>query len=165
MTDARHPDRASEQRGRAATHATSEVAAIALTLGVGAAWYLVAANSQEGWFGYDLLFILTLGLAIAFGASMSTVRGFVMSTLLAAATIIGRALGEGDVIGRAFGGAGLGGDGTIDPAGVLSFWLVAVLGTAMLVLAFWLIGVTIVTMWHGSVGRLVQQAFRGGPRR
>lgn len=147
MTDARQPDRASEQRGRAATRATWEVAAIALTLAVGAAWYLVAANSQEGWGRYDLLFILTLGLAIAFGASMGTGRGFVMSTVLIAAAIIGRALGEGDVMGRAFGGASLGGDGTVDPAEVLSFWLVAVLGTTIIVLAFWLIGVVIGWTW------------------
>jgi len=153
VTDARHPDRASEQRGRAATRATSEVFAIVVTLAVGAAWYLFAANSLEGWSRYDLLFILTLGVAVAFGASMSIVRGFVMSTVLAAATIIGRALGEGDVMGQAFGGDWLGGDGTVDPAEVLSFWLVAVLGTTIFVLAFWLIGVIIGSLWRRVAGR------------
>jgi hypothetical protein len=148
VTDARHRDRTSEQRGRAATRATPEVVAILVTLAVGIAWYLAAANGPDGWLRYDLLFILTLGVAIAFGASMSIVRGFVMSTVLAAAAIVGRGLGEGDVISLAIGRDWLGGDGTVDPVEMMAFWLVEVLGTAIFVLSFWLVGFVIGLAWR-----------------
>ena len=44
---------------------------MALVLAVGASWYLLAATGAEG--SPEVPFILTLGLAVAFGASMSKV--------------------------------------------------------------------------------------------
>jgi len=105
---------------------------------VGTAWYLLAADGP-GWFGYEALYAVTLGLALAFGAAMSKVRGLLMSVLVAAAVVVGGLLGQGDV-SRQFD------DGAF-------FIILGVVAVTILVLAFWLIGVVIGNVWRRVAGR------------
>ncbi len=104
---------------------------------VGTAWYLLAANGP-GWFGYGVLYALTLGLtlglAVAFGVSMRKVRGFVMSVVVVAAAVVGSLTGQGDV-SRQFD----------DGAAFIVFYAVT---ATIFVLAFWLIGVVIGWTWR-----------------
>ena len=105
---------------------------VVVSIVVGTSWYLRAANDYEGsLLPFEVLAILTLGLAVTFGVSMSIVRGFVMSVVLAAAVGVG---------------SGLGVPSEFVQGDINVFFAIV---ETIFVLAFWLIGVTIVTMWHG----------------
>jgi len=103
---------------------------------VGTAWYLLAADGP-GWFGYALL-VVTLGLAVVFGASMSKVRGFTVSVVVAAAVVVGGLLGQGNLSEDLEDGASY----------IMLFAAVA----TIFVLAFWLIGVGIGSVWRHVAG-------------
>jgi hypothetical protein len=82
---------------------------------------------------------VTLGLALAFGAAMSKVRGLLMSVLVAAAVVVGGLLGQGDV-SRQFD------DGAF-------FIILGVVAVTIIVLGFWLVGVVIGWTWRRVAGR------------
>ena len=105
---------------------------MALVLAVGASGYVLAATGPDASSGVPLL--LTLGLAVAFGAAMSKVRGLLMSVVLAAAVLVGGLTGQGDV-SRQF-----------DDGGSLLVVIAAAL--TIFVLAFWLLGVVIGSVWR-----------------
>ncbi len=138
MTDVRLPDGASGQRGRSLIRSTSEVVAIVLIVGV--PWFLLAEQDGEWWLPFETLAFLTAGLAVIFGASMSAVRGFAASAVLAAAVIGGTVLGA-DVGGADFYGLK-----------VVGVYLVA-FGTLILVPLAWLSGFVIGSMWRRAARR------------
>jgi hypothetical protein len=108
-----------------------------LALVAGVSWFALVASGAEGILPATL-FILTLGLALTFGASQSRGRGISMSLLVAAAVVVGVFLAGGDLSENAEDGA---------------FFIVlfAVVMT-VLVLAAWLAGVAIGSAWR-RVGR------------
>jgi len=107
---------------------------VVLALAAGASWYLLAATDAEGFLPV-VLEVLTLGLAVAFGASLSKVRGLVMSAVIAAAVMVGAVLGADDLSRYTYEGEEL-------------FVVLAVAAVTILVLAFWLIGVVIGWAWR-----------------
>jgi hypothetical protein len=106
---------------------------VAVALAVGTPSYLLAAN-DPGRFGYEILYLLTFGLPVAFGASMRKVRGFVMSVVVVAAAVVGSLAGQGDV-GPQFDDGGF-------------FIVVIAAALTIFVLAFWLLGVVIGSVWR-----------------
>jgi hypothetical protein len=84
-------DGASGQRGRSPTRTASAVVVIVLIVGV--PWFMVAKQRDEWWLTYETLALLTAGLVVVLGASMSAMRGIWASVVVAAAVIGGMVLG------------------------------------------------------------------------
>ena len=105
---------------------------VVIGLAVGTSWYLL--SGADAGFLTAVLLILTLGLAVTFGVSMSGLRGFTMSVLVAAAVVVGVFLQEGDLSENPEDGFGY------------------IVGFAMLVtffmLAFWVVGVGVRSAWR-----------------
>jgi hypothetical protein len=111
---------------------------VVIALVVGTSWYLLADADTAGFLHYVVL-ILTPGLAVTFGVSMSGLRGFAMSGLVAAAVVVGVFLGAGDL--------------SENPEDGAFFIVLFAVVVTILTLAFWLIGVGVGSLWRRVAGR------------
>ena len=111
---------------------------VVIGLAVGTSWYLLTGTDTAG-FLTGVLLILTLGLAVTFGVSMSGLRGFTMSVLVAAAVVVGVFLREGDLS-----------ENPEDGFGYILFFAIVL---NFLMLAFWAVGVGVESLWRRVVRR------------
>ncbi len=106
---------------------------VVIALAVGTSWYLLSGADTAG-FLTAVLLILTPGLAVTFGVSMSGLRGFTMSVLVAAAVVVGVFLREGDL--------------SENPEDGFGYILLFAMVVTFFMVAFWVVGVVVGSVWR-----------------